>query len=328
MDPLQLLLRVVNTGPPLNPANTDVELATYSTYQQRINDLITMVLVELESGAIGGTTGPTGPTGPGGGSSFTYTNSDPMPQDVGGFTAGTTFLNADLDFLWTGLLYPYQAPAFTSFSIQGQATTVEVGTTISGNQTFIWSTSNSSNIQANSLSIRDITNATDLGTGLANDGSEVLNVGSVTKTTATNNQWRIRGVNTQAANFDGFFNVNWRFLRFAGTSANTTLTEAQIEALATSELAAGFAGTYAFASGDYKYFAWPDSFGGANSFKDASTNFDVSMVTSSDNPAYSNSENGLFYDLVSVTNVNGVTVDYRVYRTRNILGGTITIIVA
>jgi hypothetical protein len=52
------------------------------------------------------------------------------------------------------------------------------------------------------------------------------------------------------------------------------------------------------------------------------------MATVADDPAYSNVDGGgTSYALVSVTNVNGVTTNYRVYRTANSLGGAITLIV-
>ena len=49
------------------------------------------------------------------------------------------------------------------------------------------------------------------------------------------------------------------------------------------------------------------------------------MADSSDNAAFSNVQNGWSYALVSVTNANGATTNYRVYRTKNILGGSINI---
>jgi hypothetical protein len=49
------------------------------------------------------------------------------------------------------------------------------------------------------------------------------------------------------------------------------------------------------------------------------------MADSTDDAFYINVENGWYYGLVSVTNAQGVTEDYRVYRTRNKVGGAITI---
>lgn len=257
-----------------------------------------------------------------------YNNSTPTSVTLGGISSGSTFVNRTMQQMWDSLLYPYQAPAFTAFSISGQSTTVEVGTTISGTKTFTWSTSNSSNVQANSITIRDVTNATNLATGLANDGSEALSVGTVQKTSATSHQWSITGTNTQSGNFSASFTVSWVWRLYYGTSTNTTLTEPQIEALANSLLTSTAARTYSYPGGGYKYLAFPTTFTAPSSFKDASNNLNVAMADSSDAASYSNTANGLSFAIVSVTNSLGQTVNYRVYRTKNILGGSINIVVA
>jgi hypothetical protein len=50
----------------------------------------------------------------------------------------------------------YQNPAFTSFGFV-QTSPIEVGTVVSGTKTFTWVTSNSGNVQPNTVSILDIT---------------------------------------------------------------------------------------------------------------------------------------------------------------------------
>jgi hypothetical protein len=100
---------------------------------------------------------------------------------------------------------------------------------------------------------------------------------------------------------------------YYGTSANTSLTEAQIEALASSGLQSGRTGNYTFGAGDYKWICYPTSFGTTNTstgFKDTSTNLAVPF------------ESPL---TVSVTNAYGQTTNYYAYRSTNIMGSTITI---
>lgn len=130
------------------------------------------------------------------------------------------------------------------------------------------------------------------------------------------------GMSGQAADFT----VNWRWRMFYGTSANTTLNESEIEGLTNSQLATSRLGTYAFAAGDYKYFAFPLAFGEALLFKDSSTQLGVAMAGIAEGYT-SGGTNGLYYQLVSVTNAYGIITNYRVYRTINILGGSINIIV-
>jgi hypothetical protein len=197
--------------------------------------------------------------------------------------------------------------------------------------TFTWSTSNPSNINPNSLSLLDLTGGPTLASGLANDGSEPIVMGGpITKVTATSHSFRITGVNTQSGGFNRDLTFSWRWRMFYGVSANVTLTEAQIEALAGTQLATGIAGTYSTGAGGYKYICTVHAMGGQiNSVKDQLTGFDAPMATAADNAAYSNVDGGGFsYALVAGTNAFGVAVQYRVYRTKNFLGGAVTLVVA
>jgi hypothetical protein len=259
-----------------------------------------------------------------------YAGASPSNITVGGMSSGTSLTGRDVLDILEEILVDYLTPAFSAFSISGQATAVKVGTTISGVKTFPWTTTNSSNVSPNTLVIRDNTAAVDLATGLADDSTEDVNVGSVQKVVVASNVWRITGTNTIAGTFTRDFTVNWQWERYYGTSASVTLDETAIEAL-TTELGSGFAKTYSLGAGNYKYMVWDDALGSPTAgtgFKDASTGFSVDMADVTDNAAYSNTQNGWSYALVSVTNSEGVTSNKRVYRTRAILGGSIDIIVS
>lgn len=247
-----------------------------------------------------------------GGGSETYTNTTPVPTTIGGISSGSTFDSKTMTEMWTSLLYPYQSPTFSSFSF-GQSSPIEVGLALTGNKTFTWATTNSSNISSNSISILDVTGSTTLASGLANDGSEVLNIGTVQKTTATSHTWRISAVNTNSVTFTRDVSIAWQWRRFYGESTTTPLIESEIEALRVSGLATGFSGTYSFIGGGYKYLCYPTSFGTATTFKDQSTNLDVPFEA-----PYT----------VNITNVNGIATDYRVHRSTNILGAAINIVVS
>jgi hypothetical protein len=246
---------------------------------------------------------------------FLYNNATPMPSTVGGFNTGTTFSNQTLNQMFTGLLYPYQLPAFTSFAISGQSTTLEVGDAItSGAKTFTWATSNSSNINTNSIEIRNHTDNVSLASSLANDGTESISLPSpITKTTAASHVFRINGTNSQSTVFSRDFTVNWRFRIYYGESALASLNESQIESLRVSSLVSNSSGTFSFDPLGYKWFCYPTSFGLKTTFKDTSTNLDVAMEAAI---------------TVSVTNAFGVTVNYYAHRTTNQLGGAINIAVS
>jgi len=255
--------------------------------------------------------------GAGGGSgtgSSTYTNVSPVPTTLGGIAAGTTFVDVPLTTMFDQLLYPYQLPTFSAFAMSGQSTTLEVGATISaGTKTFTWTTTNPANVSGSSISILDFTNSTTIASGLADTGTTNQSVSAVTKTSATSHVYRISGSNTQDDGFSRDFTVNWRWRMYWGTNAATSLTESDIEALISSSLVTNSTGTFTFATSNYKYIAYPTVFGLKTTFKDQGTGFDVDMQ-----PATT----------VSVTNTNGVTTDYYVHRTTNVLGGAITITVS
>ena len=218
-------------------------------------------------------------------------------------------------------------PAFTSFGITGQTTPIEVGATIAaGSKTFTWSTSNSSSVAANSISIVDTTASNTLASGLANSGSDAITISSITNTSPASQVWTINGTSTSSLAFSDTYEVDWEWRVYAGSSSNLTLTANQIKALSdSSALQSGFGGTYSIttASVFYRYFCYPDSLGSVNAFVDANTGFLISMATSADNAAYSNTASGWSYAIVSVTNAQSVTTNYRVYRTQYSFSGTL-----
>lgn len=264
------------------------------------------------------------------GSPTTYTNAAPTTQTVGGIFAGTTFATPrTMQYMWDLLLYPYQNPSFNSFNI-GKTNPQRVGATISGSTSFTWGTNNSGNVSANTITIRDVTNSTILGSSLANDGSENLNIGSIVKNThGATHSWRIEGYNTNNIQFvSGNISIVWYFDTYSGTNTNQTLNETDIESLANIFLVGGLTVNHSLVAGGYKYICFPDSFGSPTTttgFRDNATLLPISMADSSDNIFYNNTQNGWSYGLVSVTNINGVTTNYRVYRSRNVLGGSIQI---
>lgn len=249
------------------------------------------------------------------GGTFTYTNDTPMPEEVGGYEIGDTFNNASLQQLFTNLLYPYQYPAVSAFSISGQSTTLEVGDSVPGGvHTFAWNLTNDVNVATNSISIEDTTNGVVYGTTYANDNSETIDIGNaVTKTSATSNTWKISANNTKGQTISRNFNVYWKWRTFYGTSAKESLTEADIKTLASQSLDSNFTGNKVVAGGDYKYFAYPTVFGLKSNFQDVISGFAVAME-----PASS----------VSITNDFGVTTDYYVHRTTNPIVGSLTVAVS
>lgn len=208
---------------------------------------------------------------PGVGSTL-YTNPTPMPEEVGGYEVGTTFLDQDNDDMWDGLLYPYQYPAFTGFLISGQTTTLECGVDVAGGvRTFLWSTSNPSNIQTNIIDVFNVTGGfVPIGLGLANDGTEDLDIGAAKVQTVHNLTWvwRINALNSKGQNFSRDYTVRWYSPTYYGVSAPAA-TVTTIQGM-TKAVQAKANRTYAFSpTVQVFYYAFPASFGVLTSILDA-----------------------------------------------------------
>lgn len=273
----------------------------------------------------GGTFNVTGFTTGGTGGDL-YTNSAATPTTIGGIGAGSTFSAKTMQEMWDSLLYPYQSPAFSSFSL-GIASPLEIGADIATGQTFTWGTTNSFNVSANTVQISGYNLVT--LTGLANDGTEAVSfTGVITRDAADApgvRTWNIQATNTNNVNFNTNLSLRWDWRMYAGTSTNTSLTEADIEALTNfTSIKNGFAGTFNMSAGGYKYFCFATGYGSPSTWTDTSNNLNVAMYT-----GYPNTDGaGNTYDLVSVTNAQSETTMYKVYRTLNQLGGSINIAIA
>lgn len=242
-----------------------------------------------------------------------YNNTDPVPFNVGGIEAGSTFYDVPLEEMWDKLLYPYVQPTFSSFSMTGQSTTLEVGIPVTGGlRDFTWTTTYPDNINLNSITVKQ--EGTILASSLANDGAETIQIYSdVNSSVPTTETWSIESVNTDATISSRNFTVSWKYANHYGVSANSSLTDSQILSLSDGGLVSGFAGTYTFIAGGYKYICYPTAFGLINTAIDQNTGFSVALNAPS---------------IINITNGYGISVDYYVYRTTNIISTTITIVVS
>jgi len=186
--------------------------------------------IKIMSNNIG--SGSSGAGSGGAGSKYTGTST----VNEGGINVGDSFTNADSATMWKALLEPFIAPVFSSFALSGFST-IEVGDKIPlGNYNFIWGTTQAGNVAVNSIDIIDVTNGSNIiGTGLANDGVELLPLPEILKTIVTSHQFRIEGTdtNTTPTLFTRNYSVNWRFNRWFGFGVQNSAptTSANIRAL-------------------------------------------------------------------------------------------------
>lgn len=126
---------------------------------------------------------------------------------------------------------------FSAFSISGQLTTIEVGTTLSGSKTFLWTiTLGSGTVPL--IDIYDNTASSTLLAGTANDGTQAVTITTIQlNSNGATESWKGIGTDTTPPivfNSSNFV-VTARFMRFYGPSATTPTNSAQVRALPTNE---------------------------------------------------------------------------------------------
>lgn len=244
----------------------------------------------------------------------TYTNANPTTATIGGIAAGSTFNEWTMKEMWDALLYPYQYPAFSTFNISGMTTPREVGQEIPiGNYTFTWTTTNSGNVEPNTVEISGPGMTT--VSGLANDGTEVIPfTSSVNRVTQGSLSWVAEAENTIASTFTKTYSVNWYWRIYWGTNAAPSIGETEIEALVNGQLKSTHKGVYTMpaATLEYKYLAYPATMALAVEFKDVDTNLTFPFD---------------YLGTVNLTNAYGITQAYRVYRSTNQAGGEVELLV-
>jgi|GEM_PF-5453417 len=116
----------------------------------------------------------------------------------------------------TQILFGFNNPAFTSFSLSGN-TTLEVGASIPATKTFTWAATYMANIKPNSTIIRNITDAVTLfsnitignPSGTGTSGSYSGSSAVLTKNSPTSVVFRISQENTRDVVFTRDYSVNW-----------------------------------------------------------------------------------------------------------------------
>jgi hypothetical protein len=113
----------------------------------------------------------------------------------------------------------YLNPAFSSFDVSGQATTVEVGTTLSGVKVFNWSITQNSGV-VSTVDIIDNTGSTILVDDTPNDGSQAVTVNTITlNSSGTTQSWKLTGNNSNGPSINsGNFVVTSLFNRYWGAT--------------------------------------------------------------------------------------------------------------
>ena len=179
----------------------------------RMNDVLKAMLDYIDE--VGG--------GSGGG---TYQGNSPSTIAVGGTSAGYVLFGKTFEQIAEDTYAPYIAPAFSSFGVQSQSQTVEVGTSLSGTRVFTWGFTTVGNIQAGSMEILDVSSASSLASGLSivSPSSAISIVSRTLSNENDTQQWRGRSTNTQSNTFQStIFTVSAKYYRFYGAVSDGSI---------------------------------------------------------------------------------------------------------
>lgn len=258
--------------------------------------------------------------------SLIYTGPDkPVPEDVGGIRYGSNFSASgtpgpvSITTLLDTLLYPYQEPTFSAFTLDSPPSSiVEVGQSLQATAVFQWSFTNAENVEPNTVGISDSVEGS-LASGISNTPTFTHNYATApVSNTPGARTWTISADNTEGVTFSRSFTVNWGLQVFTFTaSAETLSASTDFSALpyALKTQSSVYSGSYSFpeASGEYKYFVVPaDWSGGGVTWEDALTSLNVGV------------QNG---GSIDITNQHGITTTYNIFRSTNKLGAAMDIII-
>lgn len=257
-----------------------------------------------------------------------------ITETVGGVSPSSNLAGKNAMEILGEQLIVYQAPSFSSFSQSGNNRYQVVGDEIQ-NLTFTWAFTNGGNVAANSVSIIDVTSG---NVTIAEGVDPTLGTKAVTLASAiyktthnASHQFKIEAIDTEGTIFSSTYIFYWQIPLFYGKSANTTLTDVQLQALTQDlESDADLNVTYADSSPtpEYAYIAAPSTFTQIASGTDVGTGGGWAFVATPNDASYSlTNVNGLnYYELTfSVGTDNPQSITYNVYRSLNAFAGAKTV---
>ena len=179
-----------------------------------------------------------------------YSGVSPTTVTVGGLVAGTPITGQSLQTIIQSIVSPYIQPVFTSFQVTGQATTVEVGTTLLGDRTFTWNINPGSGV-VTTIDIYDNTASTTLIAATSNDGTKLVTLITIQlNTPGATQSWKGIANNSSPVGTvnSANFVVTARYKYFQGASSATPTNSAEVRALPINTFYTG-AGTFTLNTG-------------------------------------------------------------------------------
>jgi hypothetical protein len=328
-------------------------IGTYSVFKPSQNGPIPLVSGDI-IGATGGTAGQTYYLVYNqGGQYFEFFYSSPISNSgnlnspvptnytVGGVQSGNSFNDVKLLEVLKDILYPENMGRIATFSMLlnslNVSKTFEVGQTLSGGlyYTFSWVFENGSDFKDQTLKIEDITVVTQSQTYWLPPSSTPFTQSSgltgprgflfsndIKSDYPNKRTFRLSVERSNGTIVHKDYEIDWMWKVYYGASTFSTLTASQVYNLTNKTLSTQSNGTWTLPGDGYKYLAFPEN--STYNFTDIEYK-GLPLALAGTPSGYSYSSGDLNYLFVTVSNVNGISKQYKVYRSKNQIGATISV---
>jgi len=257
---------------------------------------------------------------------------------VGGIDRGTQFDKVSVQEMFKDLLYPELLGRIDSAILTGQSGVVnslEVGGFLSNlNFNVSWSLTNPGDFKANTLRVEDVTSVSSIETYWKSpvnqpftQSTAILSPftfsfgGTVSSSTSNTRTLKVSLQRNNGTVISKFLDIPWIWKVYHGSSTFSTLTSSQVYAL-NSTLSTQSVGSWTVSGSGYKYIAFPE---------DSSYNFSsiylngLPLAIAGTNSGYTFSFGDVNYTTVTVSNFYNVSKKYKLYRSQNEIGATISV---
>ena len=241
--------------------------------------------------------------GGGSGDDFEYSNSTPIPKELGGYPKGTTFTNKTSKEMWDGLLYPYIAPSVTVLSTL--KTQLEIGDTLTSPLSVTWDTSEQSKITNTAIYFDNKL----LEENLNASGTKSFAITPVQLTAQGSKTIKCEITDEKSSKYSKTTNINWVNLYYLRNSTKETLTEDDVKTFNKFN-GNGISSEFTIDGSGYKYICYPKAWG-IFKYMDKDSKFDISMKDP---------------EVINLTNDFGVMQEFYIHRTSQSIGGSLTFV--
>jgi len=267
-------------------------------------------------------------------------NPVPTKYTVGGVQSGNSFNDVNLLEVFKDIFYPENMGRIATFSMAlnnlNVSKTFEVGQTLSGGlyYTFSWVFENGSDFKDQTLKIEDITVVTQSQTYWTTPSAPFTQSSGLTgprgflfsndiKSDYPNKRtFRLSVERSNGTIVNKDYEIDWMWKVYYGASTFSTLTASQVYNLTNKTLSTQSSGSWALPGDGYKYLSFPEN--STYNFTDIEYK-GLPLALAGTPSGYSYSSGDLNYLFVTVSNVNGISKQYKVYRSKNQIGATISV---